>query len=649
VRLLGIALLLLSTQALALPPAPPCKHGLKALAADDGDGDRGFDVLAYDLDLSLDPAAARVDGTVSASIRLTDAALDSVRLDLVPELTVNALTWNGAAVPFRHDGERLAVPVPAGTAAACSLAVTYGGRPPRHGELFLGLVFRDRGTSAADPRGPIVFNVSQPSSSRAWWPCKDHPGDKALMTLRLTVPDTLRAVANGYQVSDTVLGDGRRTTVWRSDYPMPPYLVGVAVSEFVETEEECAGVDGPVELTYHLWPEHADAGAVFYQPTCAMLQWLEELAGPWPFAGERYGQMSVKFGGAMEHQTSTSFGAGMIAEDGRFRGVIVHELAHQWFGDLMTPAEWSDIWLNEGFARYCEALWTERTEGRAAYRAYLDLIGPQGHPDLFTAELPLNDPSPILSLLVYDKGAWVLHMLRGELGDARFFDFLRDYAGSTGGAPGHVTGADVVAAASRAAGRDLSGWFRPWLETTAVPELGWSWRAEAGADGPRGVLRLEQRQAELFDLRVPVTVVAGGDSLRLHVRLDGPAAEVDVPWTAAPDTVLIDPDASLLRTTAALPPPALTLAAPHPNPSAGGDVELRYVVRRAGPVTLELHDARGRRLARWDLGEHAAADEAAAWHWNGRDAEGRRLPAGTYWFALSAGGARAVEKVVLLR
>jgi len=646
-RLLALLCLLAAAGTAAPPAAPVCKRALQAADAV-ADGDRGYDVEAYELDLRLDPSAERVDGRVSVVLTVTDAGLDSLRLDLVPELAVAAVRRDGAPVPFVHDGARLSVPL-AAPAVRCSLAIDYGGEPPRHGELFMGLVFRDRGPSPAEPRGPVVFNVSQPSSSHAWWPCKDHPGDKARIRLALTVPDTLTAVANGRRTADADLGDGWRRTVWESAYPMPPYLVGLAVADFVETAADCPGREAVVPLTTHVWPEHAEAAAVFYEPTCAMLQWLEDLAGPWPFPGERYGQMSVKWGGAMEHQTSTSFGAGLITADGQYRNVIVHELAHQWFGDLLTPREWSDIWLNEGFARYAEALWAEREGGPEALRAFMERIGPIRHPDLFTDERPLTDPSPILSLLVYDKGAWVLHMLRGELGEAGFRDFLRDYAGTTGGAPGHVASDDVIAAASRAAGRDMAAWFRPWLETSAVPELGWSWREEPGAGGPRGVLTVTQLGDELFDLRVPVLAVAGGDSVRFGVRLDGRRTETDVPWPAAPQTVVLDPDGALLLSAGPAPEPALSLLPPHPNPAAGGDVELRYAVRRPGPVRLELHDARGRRLHGWSLGEHAAADTPYVWHWDGRDAAGRDLPAGVYWFVLSLPGTRSVERVTLLR
>ena len=155
---------------------------------------------------------------------------------------------------------------------------------------------------------------------------------------------------------------------------------------------------------------------------CIRDSFLTGRLGPYPFAGEKYAQVEVIWGGAMEHTTATSIGQFMYTGDRRFEQVVLHELAHQWFGDSLTPAGWQDIWLNEGFATYAEALWLEHSEGPAARDDFLQLIGPGRHPALFAGEGTLAEPSPVLpNTLVYDKGAWVLHMLRGIIGDEAFF------------------------------------------------------------------------------------------------------------------------------------------------------------------------------------------------------------------------------------
>ena len=625
-------------------PPVACKHAVAASILVE-DGDRGYDVVSYELDLRVDPDDESISGTVTLICRLVSAELDSLRLDLVSDLTVDRVMWDNLPQPFLHQDDKLVIPVPATARDDAKVAITYGGHPPRHGELFMGLVFRNRGPSPTDQLGQVVFNISQPSSSHAWWPCKDHPADKALVRSSWTIPDTLQVVSNGLLLLDEPVEDSWHRVTWASVYPMPPYLVGVSIGEFVESAWPCATEAGSLPLTTHVYPENAADAEVFFAPTCDMLTFLESIAGPWPFPAERYGQMAIKWGGAMEHQTSTSFGSSLISADGMFHNIIVHELAHQWFGDAMTPSEWSDIWLSEGFARYCEALWVESTEGHAAYLDFMDRIGPRRHPDLFANDRPLADPSPILTLVVYDKGAWLLHMLRAELGDMAFFGFLRDYA--TAADSDHVVSGDVIAAAGRAAGRDMTSWFRPWLETSVVPRLAWSLHREYGADGPHDVLTLSQLQDGLFELRVPMQVVADGDTTLIHVDLREATAVVDLNRTIT--AILPDPLAPLLATFGEVAAPVLSLAPPFPNPSADGDVELRYTLRQDSPVSIMLHDARGRRLALWDLGSQSATADPRIWRWNGLDDRQRSLPSGVYWFVIEGAGERVVERITLTR
>ena len=167
-----------------------------------------------------------------------------------------------------------------------------------------------------------------------------------------------------------------------------------------------------------------------------MVELMTGLAGPWPFPGEKYAQAEIKWLGAMEHQTATSYSQFLLTGTGYWENFVIHELAHQWFGDSLTPAAWADIWLNEGFARYGEALWVEHTQGRAAYREFMLQIGARSHPDLFTEDGLLGDPDPILpNLLVYDKGAWLLHCAAPADRDEAFFAFLLDYATDPGAGP----------------------------------------------------------------------------------------------------------------------------------------------------------------------------------------------------------------------
>ncbi len=613
---------------------------------------RGYDVSRYDLDLRIDPGSETIDGRVLVALDLLADHPDSLWLDLVDELTVDTLAWDGAPLPFVHGDERLAFVPPDTAPGRHTVLVAYHGHPPRHGPFQAGMLFRDQGGSPDRPGPPVVFTISEPVSAHAWWPCRDEPADKALVSVTLTVPDTLQTVSGGRLTASAPAGPGWRRDRWEMSDPVSTYLVAVHVSRYAEWEEPCPLATGELPLTFHVFPADSAAARFVLAPTCEMLGFLERLAGPYPFARDRYGQAAVVWGGAMEHQTCTSLGSFVLYPDGRFRNVVVHELAHQWFGDAVTPARWSDIWLNEGFATYAEALWLEHTDGEAAYLGKMQAIGPLRHPDLFAGEGILTDPDPILpNLLVYHKGAWVLHMLRWEMGDAAFFRFLAGWVTDPARRHGTVTTDDFLVAVADAAGRDLRPFLQPWLTTDTAPRLSWSWRAIPAAGGGSR-LELTVRQLQQPPFLLPLPVVADGPGWRRAFRAELAAAEQRFAWPVPGpvDSVRIDPDGRLLLALERTPPPAVALGPPYPQPllDDAGTV-LRFTVGRSGPVTVTLHDVRGRELGRWRLGELEARPEPYLWTWTGTDGRGRAVPAGIYWLSVHVGDRRSSRRVTLLR
>ena len=648
-----------AVQAAAIPDPDPAHWGHplpEAWLTDAVDGrprtdDRGFDVGHYDLNLRIDPEAETLAGDVTVRLAFVGAPPDSVVLDLGPGLLVDEVLWDGTPAGFLHHDEELLVATPAAPADTAAILVRYHGSPQPHGTFNAGMLFRTLGDSPADPRGKTVFTMSEPWSAHSWWPCKDHPADKATVTIAVTAPDTMRVVANGALIAETVADPGWRRFVWDALHPMSTYLVCLNVSQYVEWEETCAAAAGGLPLTYHVYPDDAANAAIEFEPVCDMITFMESICGPYPFPGERYGQVAIKWGGAMEHQTCTSLGRFIFTGDGRFANIILHELAHQWFGDLITPADWPDIWLNEGFATYFEALWLEETQGREAYLGKMRHIGPDLHPDLFTGDSPLVDPDPILpNTLVYHKGAWVLHMLRGALGDAVFFDFVHDYVRDPARAHGSVTTADLIAAASAAAGSDAGPLLRPWLETAEAPQL--RWRVESlplSSGGQRHVLYLEQTQPTLFELTLPVRLTTAAGTTDDTVVLAARSAAYDWDLDGPLEAFVLDPEGWLLFADEPLPPPAVALAPPRPNPAGADGARLSFAVNRDGPVRITLHDARGRELGAWDLGEMSAREAPYAWHWLGHDGDGRPVASGTYWLAVWNGDRRASRKLTLTR
>ncbi|MCP4293366.1 MAG: M1 family metallopeptidase [bacterium] len=445
-------------------------------------GSRGYDVQSYDLELVLDPSVQTVSGRVNIGLLALDNNLRQIHLDLTENMQCLQIDFNHTAVMFSHLADSLMVTLPRDLSlTTCdTLTVYYQGRPLPHGSFYAGLMFRKHDSGTPDNDGddaPIIASVSETWSAHSWWPCKDHPSDKALISIKATVPDTLSLVSNGTLEGSYLERPGWQTYAWRERHPLPTYLVSVAASNYRSWHEDClltsaVGSDQNIPLGFHVFPQQEPEALIDFQNTCEALQFMVDLAGPYPYEGEKYDQATIRWAGAMEHATATSLPEYFFTGNNQYENFLVHEIAHHWFGNNLTCGRWSDIWLNEGFARYCEALWIEHNQGHAAYAQYMYTIGPVIHENLFVGDGFLADPNPILpNFMVYDKGAWVLHSLRTLLGDEVFFSILANYAQDTQLQHGNSETRDFIRHAENRSGLNLDTFFTPWLYTETVAQL----------------------------------------------------------------------------------------------------------------------------------------------------------------------------------
>jgi len=283
----------------------------------------------------------------------------------------------------------------------------------------------------------------------------------------------------------------------------------------------------------------------------------------------------------------------------------------------------------------------------------MQLRGPERHPELFQGEGILADPDPILpNLLIYDKGAWVLHMLRNYLGDVTFFDLLQAYATDPNLSYGNITTEEFVAFASAAAGMDLSPVLAPWLYSDTVPELSCRVRQFPATDTAfvRVTLAVDQLQENLFTLALPVHITTPYGTQVQKAYLDMPSGFFAWTVPGPVDTVAVDPEGWVLFRHAGAPPASLRSLRPAPNPVSAEGTLIAFTLARSSRVVCSVYDVRGRRLGQWDLGiRPATSSEPEQWFWSGRDGAGRLLPAGVYWLEIAAEGSRNVHKITLLR
>ncbi len=611
-----------------------------------------FDVLHYDLQLNLDPGAAALSGRVAVTFTVVADTVTELVLDFLNTMTVDgasALAPVPAALDHSHSLNLvtavLAAPLTQGQQA--TVAMDFHGAPQPDGLFGFQFLRTDAGDT-------VAASLSEPWSARSWWPCKDTPGDKATVTTTLTVPAPMTAVGIG-NLADSFAGAGGATTtfVWEESQPVSSYLVSVAASVYEQFGSEYSGPAGDVAIRHFVFPEVSAAAHEDFSVLPAMLDWAGQLLGPYPFAGQKYGMATFIWEGAMEHPTAVTYGDTLITGDHFYDTVIVHELAHQWFGDLITPVDWTQIWLNEGFATYCEALWAEHTGGPAALQQFMSShswgVGWLGDP-IIRAPEP-SWASYYFNPIVYHKGGWVLHMLRRELGDADFFQALRDYVNDPALRWGTAETADFVTACEKVAGRSLDWFFDQWLLGSTFPSYNLTWQVQN--DGARDVLRIRLRQVQEADpylgeapyqTHVDVKVYQSGVDTTLTLWND----QRDQEFTYVPDGTVywlqLDPDQWLLnngRVVSAAPDEGGlpgTGAGPvrvHPNPF-NPQVWLSWESPDGGAELLEILDVRGRVVRRALVGE-GEAGPGRRYRWDGRDQEGRPCPSGTYLYRLGAG------------
>ena len=511
--------------------------------------DRPIDVEHYRLAVALDPAARTVRGTATLTAAVIASDLARVALDAV-ELDVTAVRADGVARAFTNDGRKLRIELGGVRAPGTrlTLEVDYLTRPRR------GLYF-----TAPDPGYPdkpaMAWTQGQDEDSRYWFPCIDSPHEKASSEVIADVPARWYALSNGVLVDDRTTGD-RRVLHWRLDEPHACYLITLAAGELGTVEDRWRDVP----VTYHaVRGREAEARRTLAR-TPAMLELFSTRFGvPYPY--RRYAQVFVAdfiFGG-MENTSATTLTDTVLLDeraalDHDVDALVAHELAHQWFGDLVTCRDWGEGWLNEGFATYAEYIWREHHEGRDAADLELDewadmYFGEDGGRYRRTIATKLYDePIDIFDHHLYEKGGRVLHMLRQELGDDDFWKSLRHYLGKH--RHGAVETRDLARAIEDATGRVLDWFFSQWvIDGAGHPELkvAMAWDADARL----AELRVEQTQkvegkTPLFRLPARVALEIGGAWVEHEVEITEKQQVFYVAADREPSQFIFDPGRTIL-------------------------------------------------------------------------------------------------------
>jgi aminopeptidase N len=491
----------------------------------------------------------------------------------------------------------------------------------------------------------VVATVSEPWSARSWWPCKDDPRDKASVATNIQVPPGLTAVSNGH-----FLGAEHQTFSWLETLPISTYHVSLAVSEYTELQDTYTGSAGQIDLHHFVFPELIDQAQFDFAILPDQLDFCGDLFGPYPFPGQPYGMALCQWDEAMEHPTAVTYGHVLITGDGQFETILMHELSHMWFGNLITPVDWTHIWLNEGFATYAEALWAEHKWGFPGLKSFM-VQHDWGHNygnDTLIRNPDYPNPSHYFSPIAYHKGAWVLHMLRRWLGDENFFASLTHYLNNPALRYGNAHSDDFQQACEEVSGQDLQWFFDQWLYRTTYPvyELAWTndWQ-----DGENR-FRIQLDQVQIPDpfmgsapYRVPVDFRLRGADFDTVVTVlnDQREQEFVIPVPVDITLVYLDQDRWLLHRMAAekAPPPTqevvkapVRLLPAYPNPFNPRCL-FRWETTLDTRDLIEIFDLQGRRILA--VQRETTGPGPRDFIWTGIDTQGRQTPSGTYLYRIT--------------
>lgn len=412
-------------------------------------GDPGVDSLHYDLDLAWDPDTQVLDGTATLAFRATTTARE-FRLDLGDPLKVERATVDGTEVEVEHNGKDLVVRSAVRADERYELVVDYSGTPEPTPAPSTRSDFTSLGWTITEDGE--VWTMQEPYGAFTWFPVNDQPSDKALYDFTITAPAPFVGVANGELVSREEV-DGSTVTQWHLDAPASSYLVTIAIGDYVMTEDETAS---GVPITY--WTPRDDPETLeSLRVTPAAVEWIEGLLGDYPFS--TLGSVVVESASAMETQTMVTYGNTDYALSEQ---VVVHELVHHWYGDLVSPTDWSDVWMNEGMTLYlAEGIWNSEHGGGPldllmesfahAERGYRREAGPPGD----------YDPRMFGSSNIYFGPAVMWHELRQRIGDDAFWAMVRKWP--TVNAEGNATREEYLAWVEEETGEELTAFFDAWL------------------------------------------------------------------------------------------------------------------------------------------------------------------------------------------
>ncbi|GAA4280457.1 M1 family metallopeptidase [Gaetbulibacter aestuarii] len=492
-------------------------------------------VQAYDFHVTLNDSTNVIQGEALVTVDLK-AEANSFSLDLIKKTGLYGMTVTGVfeqdqPVDYTFSNNRIVIPMSSGESKQRIFKIAY------HGMAEKGLVIS---TTKFGQRS--FFGDNWPNLARYWLPCVDHPYDKATVSFEVTAPECYDVVATGKKIQESNLGNGYKLTVYREPAPVATKVVTIGVTKFAST---LLGSVDNIPVTAWVYPENRLEGFSDYAVAVDVLKYFTKEIGPFPWAKLANVQAKTQWGG-LENAGTITYPERSVTGKNTYEQTIAHEIAHQWFGDSVTENSWNQVWLSEGFATYFAVLFQESVYGDEKRKAELE-IDRQEIIDYFkenpspVVDNTIKDPFKVLSVNTYQKGGWVLNMLRHKFGNETFWNGIRLYYKTYKDT--NVSTTDFRTIMEKVSGQNLEHFFEEWIFNKGYPELQWDWTFS------QGKLKLHINQLQTYyTFRFPVDIgIVQGNKMTLKtVQIDAAKNTFEMDLNSKPDAVILDPETWLL-------------------------------------------------------------------------------------------------------
>ncbi|MBC8393520.1 MAG: M1 family metallopeptidase, partial [Deltaproteobacteria bacterium] len=459
-----------------------------------------YDVRYYRIDIDIDFDDEYIEASNLIRFDVLENNTSNLQVHLANILDVDEIMMNSQILFYTHLDGIIEIDL-GGTyniGDLLELEIFYSGYPDVR--LEDGIKFESHNGI------PVVFSMVSPRGARKWWPCKDTPADKPdSLDIWITFPDQYICASNGLLQEEIYHTNGTKTSKWHESYPVATYLTSFVITNY-QLHSFLWEYDGnQMMVDNYVYPEQATASLALYELCDGMLTFLSDTFGIYPFMNEKYGHATCTNLGAlaMEHQTCTSFDASYI-NDPAAEYTVMHELGHSWAGDCLSIGSWSHVWLKEGFASYSEALWAEHLFGTQALQDYMQAEDTGGALDECLYRDETQGANHIFNTVVYRKGSWTVHMLRGVLGEEDFFELMVYYFQNPDLLYGNVLTEDLKNCAEAVADYDLDWFFDQWFYNYGRPHYQYTSYTSVQEDSVKITLNSIGSQGDPFSMFVPV-------------------------------------------------------------------------------------------------------------------------------------------------